>query len=479
MNTNSWESVIGLEIHVQLATFTKLFSSSPTVFGSEPNTQASEIDLGLPGVLPVLNKEAISFAIKFGCAINAKISNQVVFARKNYFYPDLPKGYQISQLDDPIVGEGKVKILLGDEEKTIGITRAHLEEDAGKSIHDLFNESSAIDLNRAGTCLLEIVSEPDLRSANEAVEYLKKIHKIITFLGISDGNMSQGSMRCDANVSIRKFGDDKLGTRTELKNINSFKFVEKAINYEISRQIKELEKGNSIKQETRLYDSTKNTTRSMRSKEEANDYRYFPEPDLIPIRISKDLVNEIKQNLPELPEELKKRFIDSYNLSDEDVDLIITNKETASFFEGVLSHNVSAKSAVNWITGDLFALMNKNDISILDSKITPEHIAEIIKNTDNQKISGPSAKKLLELLWDSGGDVEKIIIKEGLEQISNDNQVEKILDEVILENQKQFLQLKEGKDRLQGFFVGQVMKKTSGSANPQIVNKLLKEKLSK
>ena len=479
MNTNSWESVIGLEIHVQLATFTKLFSSSPTVFGSEPNTQASEIDLGLPGVLPVLNKEAISFAIKFGCAIDAKISNQVVFARKNYFYPDLPKGYQISQLDDPIVGEGKVKILLGDEEKTIGITRAHLEEDAGKSIHDLFNESSAIDLNRAGTCLLEIVSEPDLRSANEAVEYLKKIHKIITFLGISDGNMSQGSMRCDANVSMRKFGDDKLGTRTELKNINSFKFVEKAINYEISRQIKELEKGNSIKQETRLYDSTKNTTRSMRSKEEANDYRYFPEPDLIPIRISKDLVNEIKQNLPELPEALKKRFIDSYNLSDEDADLIIANKETASFFEGVLSHNVSAKSAVNWITGDLFALMNKNDLSILDSKITPEHIAEIIKNTDNQKISGPSAKKLLELLWESGGNVEKIIIKEGLEQISNDNQVEKILDEVILENQKQFLQLKEGKDRLQGFFVGQVMKKTSGSASPQVVNKLLKEKLSK
>ena len=479
MNTNSWESVIGLEIHVQLATFTKLFSSSPTMFGSEPNTQASEIDLGLPGVLPVLNKEAISFAIKFGCAIDAKISNQVVFARKNYFYPDLPKGYQISQLDDPIVGEGKVKILLGDEEKTIGITRAHLEEDAGKSIHDLFNESSAIDLNRAGTCLLEIVSEPDLRSANEAVEYLKKIHKIITFLGISDGNMSQGSMRCDANVSIRKFGEDKLGTRTELKNINSFKFVEKAINYEISRQIKELEKGNSIKQETRLYDSTKNTTRSMRSKEEANDYRYFPEPDLIPIRISKDLVNEIKQNLPELPEALKKRFIDSYNLSDEDADLIIANKETASFFEGVLSHNVSAKSAVNWITGDLFALMNKNDLSILDSKITPEHIAEIIKNTDNQKISGPSAKKLLELLWESGGNVEKIIIKEGLEQISNDNQVEKILDEVILENQKQFLQLKEGKDRLQGFFVGQVMKKTSGSASPQVVNKLLKEKLSK
>ena len=479
MNTNSWESVIGLEIHVQLATFTKLFSSSPTVFGSEPNTQASEIDLGLPGVLPVLNKEAISSAIKFGCAIDAKISNQVVFARKNYFYPDLPKGYQISQLDDPIVGEGKVKILLGDEEKTIGITRAHLEEDAGKSIHDLFNESSAIDLNRAGTCLLEIVSEPDLRSANEAVEYLKKIHKIITFLGISDGNMSQGSMRCDANVSIRKFGEDKLGTRTELKNINSFKFVEKAINYEISRQIKELEKGNSIKQETRLYDSTKNTTRSMRSKEEANDYRYFPEPDLIPIRISKDLVNEIKQNLPELPEALKKRFIDSYNLSDEDADLIIANKETASFFEGVLSHNVSAKSAVNWITGDLFALMNKNDLSILDSKITPEHIAEIIKNTDNQKISGPSAKKLLELLWESGGNVEKIIIKEGLEQISNDNQVEKILDEVIIENQKQFLQLKEGKDRLQGFFVGQVMKKTSGSASPQVVNKLLKEKLSK
>ncbi|RCL41626.1 MAG: Asp-tRNA(Asn)/Glu-tRNA(Gln) amidotransferase subunit GatB [Gammaproteobacteria bacterium] len=479
MNTNSWESVIGLEIHVQLATFTKLFSSSPTVFGSEPNTQASEIDLGLPGVLPVLNKEAISFAIKFGCAIDAKISNQVVFARKNYFYPDLPKGYQISQLDDPIVGEGKVKILLGDEEKTIGITRAHLEEDAGKSIHDLFNESSAIDLNRAGTCLLEIVSEPDLRSANEAVEYLKKIHKIITFLGISDGNMSQGSMRCDANVSMRKFGDDKLGTRTELKNINSFKFVEKAINYEISRQIKELEKGNSIKQETRLYDSTKNTTRSMRSKEEANDYRYFPEPDLIPIRIPKDLVNEIKQNLPELPEALKKRFIDSYNLSDEDADLIIANKETASFFEGVLSHNVSAKSAINWITGGLFALMNKNDLSILDSKITPEHIAEIIKNTDNQKISGPSAKKLLELLWESGGNVEKIIIKEGLEQISNDNQVEKILDEVILENQKQFSQLKEGKDRLQGFFVGQVMKKTSGSASPQVVNKLLKEKLSK
>ena len=476
MSLNNWQPVIGLEVHVQLATRTKLFSSSPIAFGADPNTQASEIDLGLPGVLPVLNKEAISLALKFGCAINAE---KVVFARKNYFYPDLPKGYQISQLDDPIVGKGSVEIKLGDKSKIIGVTRAHLEEDAGKSIHDLYSNNSAIDLNRAGTCLLEIVSEPDLSSAEEAVEYLKKIHSIVTFLGISDGDMSQGSMRCDANVSVKRPDDQELGTRTELKNINSFKFVERAIIFEIDRQIKELEKGEEIIQETRLYDSKKNLTRSMRSKEEANDYRYFPEPDLIPIKISKDQINDVRKNLPELPEIMKERFMNSYELSDDNAELVTINKETASFFEEVLSYEVSPKNAVNWITGDLFALLNKNDTNISESKVNPKHIAEIIKNIEDQKISGPSAKKLLEIVWSEGGEIQELIQKEGLEQISNDDEIEKILDEVISENQKQFEQLKSGKDRLQGFFVGQVMKKTSGSASPQVVNKLLKDKLSK
>ena len=479
MSLNNWQPVIGLEVHVQLATKTKLFSSSPTAFGAEPNTQASEIDLGLPGVLPVLNKEAISHALKFGCAINAKISEKVIFARKNYFYPDLPKGYQISQLDDPIVGKGSVEIKVGGKTKIIGVTRAHLEEDAGKSIHDLFSNNSAIDLNRAGTCLLEIVSEPDLSSAEEAVEYLKKIHSIVTFLGISDGDMSQGSMRCDANVSVKRPDDQKLGTRTELKNINSFKFVERAIIFEIDRQIKKLEKGEEIFQETRLYDSKKNLTRSMRSKEEANDYRYFPEPDLIPIKISKDQIADVRKSLPELPEIMKERFMNSYDLSDDNAELVTINKETASFFEDVLSYEVSPKNVVNWITGDLFALLNKYDTNISESKVTPKHIAEIIQNIEDQKISGPSAKKLLEMIWSEGGEVQDLIQKEGLEQISNDDEIEKILDEVISENQKQFEQLKSGKDRLKGFFVGQVMKKTSGSASPQVVNKLLKDKLSK
>lgn len=479
MSLTNWQPVIGLEVHVQLATKTKLFSSSPIAFGAEPNTQASEIDLGLPGVLPVLNKEAISHALKFGCAINSEISEKVIFARKNYFYPDLPKGYQISQLDDPIVGKGSVEIKLGGKSKIIGVTRAHLEEDAGKSIHDLYSNNSAIDLNRAGTCLLEIVSEPDLSSAEEAVEYLKKIHSIVTFLGISDGDMSQGSMRCDANVSVKRPDDEELGTRTELKNINSFKFVEKAIIFEIDRQIKELEKGEEIIQETRLYDSKKNLTRSMRSKEEANDYRYFPEPDLIPIKISKNQINDVRKNLPELPEIMKERFMNSYELSDDNAELVTVNKETASFFEEVLSYKVSPKNAVNWITGDLFALLNKNDTNISESKVNPKHIAEIIQNIEDQKISGPSAKKLLEIVWSEGGEIQDLIQKEGLEQISNDDEIEKILDEVISENQKQFEQLKSGKDRLQGFFVGQVMKKTSGSASPQVVNKLLKDKLSK
>ena len=479
MSLTNWQPVIGLEVHVQLATKTKLFSSSPIAFGAEPNTQASEIDLGLPGVLPVLNKEAISHALKFGCAINSEISEKVIFARKNYFYPDLPKGYQISQLDDPIVGKGSVEIKLGGKSKIIGVTRAHLEEDAGKSIHDLYRNNSAIDLNRAGTCLLEIVSEPDISSAEEAVEYLKKIHSIVTFLGISDGDMSQGSMRCDANVSVKRPDDKELGTRTELKNINSFKFVEKAIIFEIDRQIKELEKGEKIIQETRLYDSKKNLTRSMRSKEEANDYRYFPEPDLIPIKISKNQINDVRKNLPELPEIMKERFMNSYELSDDNAELVTVNKETASFFEEVLSYKVSPKNAVNWITGDLFALLNKNDTNISESKVNPKHIAEIIQNIEDQKISGPSAKKLLEIVWSEGGEIQDLIQKEGLEQISNDDEIEKILDEVISENQKQFEQLKSGKDRLQGFFVGQVMKKTSGSASPQVVNKLLKDKLSK
>ena len=472
-----WESVIGLEVHVQLSTESKIFSNAPTKFGQEQNSQASLVDLGLPGVLPVLNEKTIEMAIKFGCAIDAEISSKAIFARKNYFYPDLPKGYQISQLDDPIVGKGKINVEVDNEEREIGITRAHLEEDAGKSLHDKYEGFSAIDLNRAGTPLLEIVSEPDLRSAKEAVAYLKKIHSIITFLDISDGDMSQGSMRCDANVSIRKFGDKKLGNRTELKNINSFRFVEKAINHEINRQIELIENGTSIEQETRLYDANKNETRSMRSKEHANDYRYFPDPDLIPIKITNEKIQEIKESLPELPEQKIIRFMEDYEISNYESKNLNSSKELSHFFEIVADKVSSAELAAKWILGDLTAILNKNNLNIKDSKISSTDMIDLLKKIEEGSLSGPGAKKIIELSWSSEESIDDLVKKEGLDEIKGEDEIIKIIDEIIKNNSKQHEQYIQGKEKLFGFFVGQVMKETKGSADPKKVNELLSKKL--
>ena len=472
-----WESVIGLEVHVQLSTESKIFSNAPTKFGQEQNSQASLVDLGLPGVLPVLNEKTIEMAIKFGCAIDAEISSKAIFARKNYFYPDLPKGYQISQLDDPIVGKGKINVEVDNEEREIGITRAHLEEDAGKSLHDKYEGFSAIDLNRAGTPLLEIVSEPDLRSAKEAVAYLKKIHSIITFLDISDGDMSQGSMRCDANVSIRKFGDKKLGNRTELKNINSFRFVEKAINHEINRQIELIENGTSIEQETRLYDANKNETRSMRSKEHANDYRYFPDPDLIPIKITNEKIQEIKESLPELPEQKIIRFMEDYEISNYESKNLNSSKELSHFFEIVADKVSSAELAAKWILGDLTAILNKNNSNIKDSKISSTDMIDLLKKIEEGSLSGPGAKKIIELSWSSEESIDDLVKKEGLDEIKGEDEIIKIIDEIIKNNSKQHEQYIQGKEKLFGFFVGQVMKETKGSADPKQVNELLSKKL--
>ncbi len=476
MNKN-WESVIGLEVHVQLSTESKIFSNAPTKFGQEQNSQASLVDLGLPGVLPVLNEKTIEMAIKFGCAISAEISSKAVFARKNYFYPDLPKGYQISQLDDPIVGKGTINIEIDDEEKMIGITRAHLEEDAGKSLHDKFENFSAIDLNRAGTPLLEIVSEPDLRSAKEAVAYLKKIHSIITFLEISDGEMSQGSMRCDANVSIREFGQKELGNRTELKNINSFRFVEKAINHEIARQIEIIENGGSIEQETRLYDANRNETRSMRSKEHANDYRYFPDPDLIPIKISENKINDIKNSLPELPEQKISRFVKDYKISDYESKNLNSSKELSQFFESVAKKVSSPELAAKWILGDLMAILNRENCSIKNSKISSENMVDLIDKIEKGLLSGPGAKKVIELSWSSDESIENLMKNEGLDEIKSEKEIIEIIEKIIKDNSKQYEQYLNGKEKLFGFFVGQVMKETKGSVDPKEVNKLLIQRL--
>ena len=476
MNKN-WESVIGLEVHVQLSTESKIFSNAPTKFGQEQNSQASLVDLGLPGVLPVLNEKTIEMAIKFGCAISAEISSKAVFARKNYFYPDLPKGYQISQLDDPIVGRGTINIEIDDEEKMIGITRAHLEEDAGKSLHDKFENFSAIDLNRAGTPLLEIVSEPDLRSAKEAVAYLKKIHSIITFLEISDGDMSQGSMRCDANVSIREFGQKELGNRTELKNINSFRFVEKAINHEIARQIEIIENGGSIEQETRLYDANRNETRSMRSKEHANDYRYFPDPDLIPIKISENKINDIKNSLPELPEQKISRFVKDYKISDYESKNLNSSKELSQFFESVAKKVSSPELAAKWILGDLMAILNRENCSIKNSKISSENMVDLINKIEKGLLSGPGAKKVIELSWSSDESIENLMKNEGLDEIKSEKEIIEIIEKIIKDNSKQYEQYLNGKEKLFGFFVGQVMKETKGSVDPKEVNKLLIQRL--
>tara|TARA_Y100001936_G_C16075193_1_gene673552 strand:+ start:835 stop:2295 length:1461 start_codon:yes stop_codon:yes gene_type:complete len=472
-----WESVIGLEIHVQLNTKSKLFSGASTDFGAEPNTQACNIDLGLPGVLPVLNEEVLKMAVKFGLAINATINSPTNFARKNYFYPDLPKGYQISQLDDPIVEGGSIDIITEEKTKKIGITRAHLEEDAGKSLHEDYEGMTGVDLNRAGTPLLEIVSEPDIRSAEEAVAYLKKIHSLVRYLNISDGNMAEGSMRCDANVSVRKKGDANLGTRTEIKNVNSFKFVERAINYEIKRQISLLTNGQEITQDTILYDSAKDETRPMRSKEYANDYRYFPEPDLLPVIIEDNFIEKVKRHMPELLEDKKIRFINSFELSDYDADVLVANRDIANYFEGVVEITKEPKLTANWVMGDLSAFLNKENLEISESKINYKNLANLILRILDNTISGKIAKEIFEIMWETSHDPDKIIEEKGLKQVTDTSEIEKLIDLVLEQNPKQLSDLKSGKDKLFGFFVGQVMKASKGKANPSQVNKILKEKL--
>jgi len=474
----TWETVIGLEIHSQLKTKSKIFSGASTAFGASANSQACAVDLGYPGVLPVLNKEAVNMALSFGLAVNAKINKHSIFARKNYFYPDLPKGYQISQFELPIVGQGEIEIPLDDgQNKMVGITRAHLEEDAGKSIHDLYDDFTAIDLNRAGTPLLEIVSEPDMRSAKEAVAYAKKIHALVQYIGICDGNMQEGSFRCDANVSIRKKGDE-LGTRAELKNINSFKFLEKAINLEVERQIDILEDSGSIVQETRLYDSEKNETRSMRSKEEANDYRYFPDPDLLPVLIDDELLVQIKNSLPELPTEKKIRFIDDFGLSEYDAENLTVQKDIADYFESMIAKGADVKLSANWVMGDLAASLNKNQIEIQDSPISAIELYELITKISDNTISGKIAKDVFKSMWEGKGSVEEIIENQGLKQMTDIHALEGIIDEVVNNNTLQVQQFKDGNSKLLGFFVGQVMKATNGKANPKQVNKILNDKLS-
>jgi aspartyl-tRNA(Asn)/glutamyl-tRNA(Gln) amidotransferase subunit B len=478
MNTQ-WEAVIGLEIHTQLATKSKIFSGASTTYGAEPNTQACVISLGMPGVLPVLNEDAVHKAVIFGMAINAEIASYSVFARKNYFYPDLPKGYQISQFEQPIVGKGFLDIDVDGETKRVGVTRAHLEEDAGKSLHENFHGLSGIDLNRAGTPLLEIVSEPDMRSAKEAVAYMRKLHELVRYLEICDGNMQEGSFRCDANVSVRPKGQAEFGTRAEIKNINSFKFVEKAINHEIERQIELIENGGKVVQETRLYDSVKDETRSMRSKEEANDYRYFPDPDLLPVFISDELKAQVKALLPELPEEKKLRFKTDYQLSDESATILTSSRDLANYFEEVvkLSHCESTICA-NWITGELSAALNRADLDISDSPIDATRFAGLVARVADDTISGKIGKQVFEFLWNSTDSADDIIEKQGLKQITDTGAIEAIIDTILAANEKQAQQYRDGNEKMFGFFVGQVMKAMQGKGNPAEINKILKVKLS-
>ena len=473
-----WETVIGLETYVQLSTKTKLFSSASTAFGASPNTNVNLVDCGLPGVLPSVNKEAFYKAIRFGMAIGAQINQTSIFDRKNYFYADLPKGYQITQMDLPIVLGGSIKITNDNLSKTINITRAHLEEDAGKSIHDEYDGFSAIDLNRAGTPLLEIVSEPEISSAKEAVAYMKAMHQLVTYLDVSDGNMAQGSLRCDANVSIRKKGDEELGTRTEIKNINSFKFIEKAINYEVKRQIKILENGEKVTQETRLYDSAKDETRPMRSKEFANDYRYFPEPDLLPVVISDEEMQAIKDEFPELPKEKEKRYTQEFELSAYDAQIIVSSKSMADFFETASKKTQNYLLLSNWLIGDISAFLNKEAIEIHESKLSPDNVAMLINRIDDQTISGKIGKSIFEEMCISGSSPDEIIELQGLKQISDDGEIEAIIESIISANPSQVESFKNGKEKLFGFFVGQVMKETQGKANPKVVNEILKKKLS-
>jgi aspartyl-tRNA(Asn)/glutamyl-tRNA(Gln) amidotransferase subunit B len=477
---SNWEVVIGLEIHAQLATKSKIFSGSATAYGAPPNTQANLVDLAYPGVLPVLNGQAVSMAVKFGLAVGATVAHRSVFARKNYFYPDLPKGYQISQYELPVVAKGSLNVMLDDGVvKTIGITRAHLEEDAGKSLHEGLANASGIDLNRAGTPLLEIVSEPDMRSAKEAVAYMKKIHTLVRYLEICDGNMQEGSFRCDANVSVRPKGREKLGTRAEIKNLNSFRFVEKAIHYEVARQIELIESGGTVVQETRLYDSDKDETRSMRSKEEANDYRYFPDPDLLPVEIDAAFIDAVRATLPELPDEKAARFAKDLSLSAYDAGVLSASRELGSYFESVVaavgaSH---AKLAANWVMGELSSALNRDGVDIDKSRVKPAQLAALLARIVDSTISGKIAKEVFEAMWSEGKSADAIIEAKGLKQITDSGAIEGVIDAVMAANPGQLADYRSGKDKLFGFFVGQVMKATGGKANPGQLNDLLKKKL--
>jgi len=475
-----WEAVIGLEVHCQLSTQSKIFSGSAIAYGAEPNTQASPIDLGMPGMLPVLNVDAVRKAVTFGLSVGAKIAPRSVFARKHYFYPDLPKGYQISQYELPIVFDGHLDIELDDgTTKRIGITRAHLEEDAGKSVHEGFQKSSGIDLNRAGTPLIEIVSEPDIRTAAEAVAYLKKLHQIVVYLGICDGNMQEGSFRCDANVSVRKVGAPKFGTRTETKNVNSFRYVEKAIEYEIERQIEVIEAGGTIRQETRLFNPDTGETRAMRSKEDANDYRYFPDPDLLPVVCTEEYITAIKAGLPELPDAKRARFIKDFGLSDYDARTLTSSRELAAYYEAVVAASgAEAKLCANWVATDLLGALNKMSKGIEESPISAEAFAALLKRIADKTINGKIAKDVFEAMVAGEGSADEIIKAKGLVQVTDESAIIAAIDDVIAKNPQQVADYRGGKDKLFGFFVGQAMKATQGKANPDALNRLLKERLA-
>lgn len=481
MNHPAWEVVIGLEVHVQLRTQSKIFSGAATAYGAQPNQQACAIDLGMPGVLPVLNEAAVAMAVKFGLAVDAQIAPRCVFARKHYFYPDLPKGYQISQFELPIVGHGHLDIPVGEsgESRRIRILRAHLEEDAGKSMHEGFENATGIDLNRAGTPLIEVVTEPDLRSAGEAVAYLKKLHSLVRYLEICDGNMQEGSFRCDANVSVRPLGQQELGTRTETKNLNSFRFVEKAIEHEVERQIDVLESGGSVHQETRLYDPDKDETRTMRSKEEANDYRYFPDPDLLPVVCSEEFVAGIRAQLPELPTARRQRFIEDYALSSYDADSLVADRDLAAYFEALVQTlgSAHAKLAANWIMGELTAALNESGLEVTQSRVAAPALALLLSRIVDQTISGKIAKDVFSVMWTEAEDADAIIAAKGLKQITDSSAIEALVDQVINDSPAQVSQYRAGKDKVFGYFVGQVMKLSKGKANPEEVNRLLKGKL--
>jgi len=475
-NENNYEVIIGLEVHAQVLSDSKLFSSSSTKFGAEPNTQVSLVDAAFPGMLPVINEFCIKQAVKTGVGLKAKINKRSIFDRKNYFYADLPQGYQISQYKDPIVGEGSVILDLPLGEKTIGIERLHLEQDAGKSIHDIDPQNTLVDLNRSGVALMEIVSKPDLRSPDEVNAYIKKLRSIMRYLGTCDGNMQEGSLRADVNVSVRKKGEKELGTRCEIKNVNSIKFMQMAIEYEANRQVDVIEEGGSIDQETRLFDTKKNETRSMRSKEDAHDYRYFPDPDLLPLEISDDFINNIKKSIPELPDEKKKRFIEKFNLSAYEANILVSDIETSKYFEEVIK-NSDVKISTNWITGELFALLNDKNLEISKSPISAKNLSKLINLIKDGTISGKIAKSVFEIMATGDKNPVDIVEEKGLKQQSDPKELEKLIDKVINENPDKVKEYKSGKEKLFGFFVGQAMKASGGKANPQLINDILKKKL--